>query len=302
MRSFAEACPDAEKAKQLVSQLPWGHVIRLLQRVKETEVREWYVRESIEALRRNDSSLILAMCPEFASECGQLGANAPALEARGVSRRYQLGDRLLSVLQEVSLTVAVGEFLVIEGASGSGKTTLLSLLSGLDKPSQGRVLVEGRDITAVSEDGLAPLRNRTFGFVFQSFHLIPALSAIENISLPAELAGAPRALERARTLMERVGLAQRADSFPHQLSGGEKQRVALCRALINRPRILFADEPTGNLDSENGRVVLDLLREFHREMGVTLVLVTHNAAIAQTAGRIIRLRDGRVVGEERHAP
>jgi putative ABC transport system ATP-binding protein len=302
MRSFAEACPDAEKVKQLVSQLPWGHVIRLLQRVKETEVREWYVRESIEALRRNDSSLILHMCPEFASECGQLGANAPALEARGVSRRYRLGDRLLSVLQEVSLTVAVGEFLVIEGASGSGKTTLLSLLSGLDKPSQGRVLVEGCDITAVSEDGLAPLRNRTFGFVFQSFHLIPALSALENISLPAELAGAPRALERARTLMERVGLAQRADSFPHQLSGGEKQRVALCRALINRPRILFADEPTGNLDSENGRVVLDLLREFHREMGVTLVLVTHNAAIAQTAGRIIRLRDGRVVGEERHAP
>jgi putative ABC transport system ATP-binding protein len=227
------------------------------------------------------------------------GAGAPALEARAVSRHYRLGERVLPVLREVSLAVAPGEFLVIEGASGSGKTTLLSLLSGLDKPSQGRILVQGRDITGVGENDLAPLRNRTFGFVFQAFHLVPSLNALENIAFPAELAGAPQALAEAQALLQRVGLEGRAENFPHQLSGGEKQRVALCRALINRPPILFADEPTGNLDSENGRVVLDLLRDFHRERRVTLVLVTHNAAIAASADRTIRLRDGRVAGEAR---
>lgn len=206
----------------------------------------------------------------------------------------------MPVLDSISLSVAEGEFLVIKGESGSGKSTLLSILSGLDRPDAGRILLAGGDITDLTEDDLAPIRNVIFGFVFQSFHLIPSLTARENIMFPAELRGDPRAREKADQLLERVGLAGRATSFPHQLSGGEKQRCAICRALINEPQILFADEPTGNLDLANGRAVLELLRELHRERRTTLILVTHSLEIARTADRIVTLRDGRIVTNSGH--
>jgi putative ABC transport system ATP-binding protein len=225
----------------------------------------------------------------------------PILEALGLSKHYPIGGRRVTVLHELDLAVAQGEFLAIAGSSGSGKSTLLSLLAGLDRPSAGRVRVQGRDITDLPEEALAPLRNRCFGFVFQSFHLIPTLTALENAAFPAELAGDAEARPRARVLLERVGLAARTDNFPHQLSGGEKQRVALCRALINRPQLLFADEPTGSLDSASGEAVLTLMLELHHEFGATLLLVTHNAAIAERAGRVVELRDGHLVEERRRA-
>jgi putative ABC transport system ATP-binding protein len=206
----------------------------------------------------------------------------------------------MTVLDSVSLSVEEGEFLVIKGESGSGKSTLLSILSGLDRPDTGRILLVGRDITELSEEDLAPVRNTTFGFVFQSFHLIPSLTAIENVMFPAELRGDPHARAKANLLLEQVGLSGRSASFPHQLSGGEKQRCAICRALVNEPQILFADEPTGNLDLANGRRVMDLLRELHRERRTTLILVTHSLEIAQTADRVMTLRDGRIVANSDH--
>ncbi len=205
------------------------------------------------------------------------------------------------MLDSVSLAVADGEFLVVQGESGSGKSTLLSILSGLDSVDSGTVLIDGRDITDCSEDDLAPLRNSFFGFVFQSFHLVPSLTALENIMFPAELRGDVRAQEKAEELLRRVGLSDRGASFPHQLSGGEKQRCAICRALVNGPRIIFADEPTGNLDSMNGAAVLDLLLELHRERNTTLVLVTHSREIAAKAGRVVLLRDGRIASGSGHA-
>ena len=218
----------------------------------------------------------------------------PILETRSISKTYIAGNRKIAVLDSVSLVVAEGEFLVVQGESGSGKSTLLSILSGLDSVDSGRVLINEKDITDCSEDDLAPLRNSFFGFVFQSFHLVPSLTALENIMFPAELRGDPLAREKAEELLRRVGLSDRGASFPHQLSGGEKQRCAICRALINGPRIIFADEPTGNLDSMNGTAVLDLLLELHRERMTTLVLVTHSREIAATADRIVLLRDGRI--------
>ena len=217
------------------------------------------------------------------------------IEAREISKTYRIGDRRLTVLSDVSLTVEAGEFLVIEGASGSGKTTLLSMLSGLDRPTSGRVFFEGRDITDLDEDALAPVRTNSIGFVFQNFHLIPSLTVLENVMFPAELAGVSSAQETALAVLERVGMSDRVESFPHQLSGGEKQRTALCRALVNGPRVIFADEPTGNLDSANGEAVFELLLELRREHGSTLVLVTHNAEIASRADRVITLRDGYIV-------
>ena len=221
------------------------------------------------------------------------------LEAQELNKTYQIGDRPISVLDDVSFSVEPGEFVVIKGSSGSGKSTLLSLLSGLDSPTTGRVFVAGVDITDLSEDELAPLRNHTIGFVFQSFHLVPSLDALENIMFPAELAGDSQAEARARALLERVGLAGRAGNFPHQLSGGEKQRVAICRALINDPKVLFADEPTGNLDSKNGAGILDLLRDLHRERQTTLVMVTHADEIADMAERVLTLSDGQLVSDVR---
>ena len=219
----------------------------------------------------------------------------PVVEARNLTKTYTIAEREIRVLDNVSLTVAAGEFLVIEGSSGSGKTTLLSLLSGLDKPSSGRVLVEEKDITDTSEDDLAPLRNESIGFVFQSFHLVPSLTALENVMFPAELKRDPRARDKAADLLKRVGMQNRSTNYPHQLSGGEMQRVAMCRAVINNPKIIFADEPTGNLDSENGKAVLELLLEFQKERQTTLVLVTHSAEIAKIADRMIVLKDGRIV-------
>lgn len=216
------------------------------------------------------------------------------LEAENIKKTYSIGEQHIPVLDNVSLTVASGEFLVVEGSSGSGKTTLLSLLSGLDKPTAGRIFIEGKDITDINEDDLAPLRNEIFGFVFQSFHLVPSLSALENVMFPAELRMDKDAQTKASHLLNRVGLYPRRDNLPHQLSGGEKQRVAMCRALINNPKIIFADEPTGNLDSENGKAILELLLEFHSERQTTLVLVTHNLDIANMADRMIILQDGRI--------
>ena len=225
----------------------------------------------------------------------------PILETRSISKTYTAGSRKITVLDSVSLAVDDGEFLVVQGESGSGKSTLLSILSGLDSVDSGRVLIDGKDITDLSEDELAPLRNSFFGFVFQSFHLVPSLTALENIMFPAELRGDPRAREKAEELLRRVGLSDRGASFPHQLSGGEKQRCAICRALVNGPRIIFADEPTGNLDSVNGAAVLELLLELHRERATTLVLVTHSREIAGRAERVVLLRDGRIAPGGEHA-
>lgn len=222
------------------------------------------------------------------------------LEARDITKIYAIGDREVPVLDNVSISVSDGEFVVVEGRSGSGKSTLLSLLSGLDKPTSGRVFIDGNDITDRTEDELAPIRNRTIGFVFQSFHLVPSLTALENVMFPAELNGDPDALQKAEELLRRVGLRERGSNYPHQLSGGEKQRSAICRAMINDPRIIFADEPTGNLDSENGRAILELLLELRRERRTTLVLVTHDREISRTADRIITLVDGRIGSRKIH--
>ena len=217
------------------------------------------------------------------------------LSTRNLTKTYAIGDRKLDVLKDVSLDIHAGEVVAIVGSSGSGKTTLLGLLSGLDQPTTGSVLIDSIDITDKTEDELAPVRNRTIGFVFQSFHLIPSLTAIENVMFPAELDRDPAARQKAERLLQRVGISERAGNYPHQLSGGEKQRVAICRALINEPRILFADEPTGNLDSKNSDEILALLFELHREKQMTLVLVTHDMEIASKADRVIPLQDGRVV-------
>ncbi len=218
------------------------------------------------------------------------------LEARQVTKTYTIDQREIKVLDDLSLSVSSNEFVVITGSSGSGKTTLLTLLSGLDKPTSGQVIIDGQNITGASEDTLAPLRNRMIGFVFQSFHLVPSMTAKENIMFPAELSHDPDAADMADRLLDRVGLAGRADNLPSQLSGGEKQRIALCRAMINHPKLLFADEPTGNLDSENGMTVLSQLIDLQRDQGATLVLVTHNPEIAGAADRVLTLKDGRFPG------
>ena len=216
------------------------------------------------------------------------------LETRELAKAYTLEDRTIRILDALSLTISAGEFVVITGDSGSGKTTLLTLLSGLDRPTSGRVILAGQDITDLSEDHLARLRNEQIGFVFQAFHLVPSLNAVENIMFPAELKKDRQAADKAARLLTRVGLWERRHHFPEQLSGGEKQREAICRALINNPGILFADEPTGNLDSKNSEAIVDLLTELQREQKTTLVLATHSTAIAGRAQRIIRLRDGRL--------
>ena len=215
------------------------------------------------------------------------------LEAKHISKTYTVGNRELKVLHDLSLSVESGEFLVITGSSGSGKTTLLTLLSGLDHPTAGNVILDHRDITHATEGELAPLRNRYIGFVFQSFHLVPSMTAMENIMFPSELLGDPDAPKHARELLTGVQLEQRADNLPSQLSGGEKQRVALCRAMINRPKLLFADEPTGNLDSENGKAILSQLIDLKNQQGATLILVTHNPDISLAADRVLTIKDGR---------
>ena len=218
------------------------------------------------------------------------------LTSESLTQVYLSGGRELTVLREVSFQIPAGEFLAIVGPSGSGKSTLLGLLAGLDRPRSGRVILDGQDLSTLTEDGRARLRGEKVGFVFQSFHLIPTLTARENVQVPLELRGED-ARGRADELLERVGLAARAHHYPAQLSGGEQQRVALARAFSNRPRILFADEPTGNLDAATGQSVIELMDQLNRELGTTLILVTHDTDLAGRARRMIRLMDGQVVSD-----
>ena len=217
------------------------------------------------------------------------------IELRGVSKTVQSGDRPLTILHPLDYTIPSGEFIAVVGPSGSGKSTLLGLLAGLDSPSTGQILIDGVDITRLSEDGLAKLRGDTIGFVFQFFHLVPSLTAFENILIPMEIAGRRDANARARQLLGEVELTDRAHHYPSQLSGGEQQRVAIARALANDPPIVLADEPTGNLDSTTGRHIMDLLLNVRRSRQTTLVLVTHDAELASLADRRLVLRDGRPV-------
>jgi putative ABC transport system ATP-binding protein len=223
------------------------------------------------------------------------------IELRGVSKTVPSGDGQLTILHPLDLSVASGEFLAVTGPSGSGKSTLLGLIAGLDAPTTGAVLIDGTDITALDEDRLARLRGAKIGFVFQFFHLIPSLTALENVRVPLELAGNADPARRAAALLDEVGLTDRGHHYPSQLSGGEQQRVAIARALANDPPILLADEPTGNLDSVTGRHIIDLLAEVNRSRRATVVLVTHDAELAARADSRISLRDGRIVEMSRVA-
>ena len=219
------------------------------------------------------------------------------LVARELSKEYRSGENRLAVLRDVSFSIPQGAFVAIVGPSGSGKTTLLGLLAGLDTPSHGAVILDGDDLTAMDEDERAKLRGAKVGFVFQSFQLISTLTALENVQVPLELRGESGASERARELLTRVGLGDRLDHFPTQLSGGEQQRVAIARAFANQPRILFADEPTGNLDSDTGARIVELLEALNRESKTTIILVTHDPGLAARTQRVIRLSDGRVISD-----
>jgi len=217
------------------------------------------------------------------------------LEARNVSKTVASPEGPLTILADVSVSVRAGETLAIVGASGAGKSTLLALLAGLDSPSTGRVLIAGVDLTELDEDGRAALRGRHVGFVFQSFHLIPSLTAIENVMLPLELAGKRDARTSAAAALDQVGLSPRIAHYPKQLSGGEQQRVAIARAFVTHPAVLFADEPTGNLDTATGLRITDLLFDLNRGTGSTLILVTHDRTLAGRCGRILELDAGHTV-------
>jgi putative ABC transport system ATP-binding protein len=223
------------------------------------------------------------------------------IEVSGLKKRISNGGRTVEILRGIDLAVPKGQFVAIMGPSGSGKSTLLGLLAGLDSATEGSIVLDGRQITGLSEDELAGVRASKLGFVFQNYQLIPTLTALENVLLPHELAGGANGTSRALELLEAVGLTERKEHYPIQLSGGEQQRVAIARAFMGRPPILMADEPTGNLDSANGRHVLELLLSLNKREGTTLVLVTHDAALAAHAGRVIRLKDGLVVGDELRA-
>jgi putative ABC transport system ATP-binding protein len=218
----------------------------------------------------------------------------PIVQALGLAKQVTAGSQRITILQEVNLEVERGEAVAILGQSGSGKSTLLGLLAGLDTPSAGRVLLNGIDLFALDEDARAGLRGAMIGFVFQSFQLLPALSALENVMLPLELRGDRGARAEAAALLDRVGLGERLDHYPRTLSGGEQQRVALARAFATRPKLLLADEPTGNLDTATGAQVIDLLFELNRERGTTLLLVTHDEQLAGRCGRRVRLAGGRL--------
>lgn len=221
------------------------------------------------------------------------------IELENIHRAYKTGEETLYALRDVTLTISAGEFVSIVGPSGSGKSTLMNILGCLDKPTSGVYRFAGRDVAQASTEELARFRNETIGFVFQQFHLLGRTTSVENVELPLVYArGAKRVSRKERRsraigMLERVGLGDRIDHFPQQLSGGQQQRVAIARALVNAPSVLFADEPTGNLDSQTGRIILEMLRELS-QAGVTVVLVTHDAAIAEVAGRVIRVKDGRV--------
>ncbi len=219
------------------------------------------------------------------------------IELQGLTKEVSTGGRRVSILRGVNLQVPRGQFVAVMGPSGSGKSTLLGLVAGLDRASAGSVRLDGQDITHMSEDQLADLRGRKLGFVFQSFHLIPTLTALENVALPLELLGAADAGSRSQELLAAVGLADRMSHYPAQLSGGEQQRVAVARAFAARPALLLADEPTGNLDSETGLHIMGLLIRLNQQEGTTLVLVTHDPALAARADRVVRMRDGQILGE-----
>jgi len=216
------------------------------------------------------------------------------IKLSNVTKTVRSGDDGLTILDDVSFEIPDGEFVAVTGASGSGKSTLLGLIAGLDAPSSGQIFVDGEEITTQSEDNLARIRSEKIGFIFQSFHLIPSLTAFENIMIPMEILGLADVNQRATQLLEKVGLTNRGHHYPAELSGGEQQRVAIARAFANSPKILLADEPTGNLDSKNGQHIFYLMQELHRQNNVTLVLVTHDAILAEQAERRIVLTDGKV--------
>ena len=220
------------------------------------------------------------------------------MRAIGLTKQVDTGDTRLTILSDVSFDVACGEAIAILGVSGSGKSTLLGLLAGLDTPSAGRVTINGADLFALDEDGRAALRAQWIGFVFQSFQLLPAFTALENVMLPLELAGIADARDKARVMLERVGLSERIQHYPKQLSGGEQQRVAIARAFVRAPKLLLADEPTGNLDAATGAQIIDLMFELNCERQTTLVLVTHDEAISRRCGRLLRLAAGRLQGAQ----
>lgn len=221
----------------------------------------------------------------------------PILSVRRLTKTYRSGSRLVAALNDVSFDLHPGETCAVAGPSGSGKTTMLGLCAGLDRATSGSVELSGRRLEALSEDALARLRNRNVGFIFQTFQLIPTLTALENVMVPAELRGDKGAPERAAELLDQVGLGERMSHYPAQLSGGEQQRVSIARAFANRPAMLFADEPTGNLDAETGAAVEELMFDLNETAGTALLLVTHNHELAERTGRIIRLRGGRVVSD-----
>ena len=231
-----------------------------------------------------------------AKEIGSKMKNNSVLAARGIGKTVKSGDSDLVILRDIDLEITSGEALAVVGASGSGKSTLLAILAGLDTPTTGTVELGGTDLFKLDEDARAELRGRLVGFVFQSFQLLPALTALENVMLPLELAGGADAAARARRVLERVGLGERLGHYPRQLSGGEQQRVAVARAFVTEPKVLFADEPTGNLDSATGEQVIELLFEMNREHGTTLVLVTHDPELAKRCGRRIHIAAGEITG------
>ena len=220
------------------------------------------------------------------------------IELKNVTKVVRSGAEDLTILDNVSITIPDGEFVAITGASGSGKSTLLGLIAGLDAPSSGGIFIDGDEVTSMSEDELATLRSGKIGFVFQSFHLIPSLTAFENVLIPMEIIGLKEAKSRAGQLLEQVDLTNRGHHYPTELSGGEQQRIAIARAFANQPKILLADEPTGNLDSRNGSHIFDLMTDLHSKNNVTLILVTHDNFLAEKAQRRIVLKDGRVLSDE----
>ena len=224
-------------------------------------------------------------------------SSAPALQVTGLGKRVPLPSGELTILKGVDFQIAQGDTVAIVGASGSGKSTLLSLLAGLDSPSDGTVVLDGEALSSLDEDGRARVRGAKVGFVFQSFQLLPSLTALENVMLPLELRGDADVEGPAKQILEKVGLGGRLGHYPRQLSGGEQQRVALARAFVTRPSLLFADEPTGNLDTNTGQAIIDLLFALNQEAGTTLVLVTHDEHLAERCGRILRLDSGVLVGE-----